>query len=283
MSSPSMLRPAIVLITDFGDSPYTGILRLVAKSIAPDVDVIDGTHSVQSFNVLAGAYVVYNTYRWAPRGSVIVAVIDPGVGSSRAAIAVRAGDYYFVGPDNGVLYPAIAKEGFLHGVSLDPEKVTRLAAERFTGKLPGRTWQVSNTFHGRDLFTPAAALIASGVSLDSLGSPLSQADLRKLALEYIEKTEEGLKAKVVYIDKFGNVALSIPSGAVPLFSWSKLVVHTPAGSFTVPVGRKFSDVSPGDLVAYENSFGFLEIAANMDNAARKLGVSIGDLVLVTPL
>jgi len=273
----------VALVTDFGDSPYTGILRAVAKSIEPNLPVIDICHCVQNFNVLAGAYVVYNTYRWTPKETVMTVVVDPGVGSSRPALAVRAGDYFFVGPDNGVLYPAIAKEGFLNGVSLDPETVVSLASKYFQGKLPGKTWQISDTFHGRDVFTPAAALIAIGHSLDELGTPVSLSDLKKLSLEYVERTEDGYRLKVVYIDKYGNVALSATRGAVPLRQWQNVAITTKDGTYRATVGRKFSDVTPGELVLYINSFGFLEIAANLGSAARVLGVSVGDKIVITPV
>ena len=273
----------VVLITDFGDSPYAGILRLVVKSIAPGAVIVDGTHSVPSFSVLAGAYVTYNMYKWAPKGSIVTVVVDPGVGSSRPALAVKAGDYYFVGPDNGVLYPSVAREGFQHGVSLDPTRVLELAKSRFRGKLGPRGWQLSSTFHGRDLFAPAAALIASGVGLEEIGSPISLDDMKKTTLEYVEKTEEGYTLKIVYIDKFGNVALSAPQGSLPIYSWQRALIETPTGTFQAHIGRKFSDVPPGELVLYVNSFGFLEIAANLDSAAKKLGVEIGDKILLTPL
>ena len=273
-------RP-VALITDFGDSLYTGVLRALIHSLDPEIPEIDICHCVPNFSVLAGAYVVYNTYAWTPRGTIITAVVDPGVGSSRPALAVRAGDYYFVGPDNGVLYPAIAREGFKHGVELDAVHVVSLAQQLFRGKLPGRTWQVSDTFHGRDVFMPAAVLIARGVDLEELGTPISSSDLKKLSLESVEHTDEGYRVRTVYIDKYGNIALSAMRGAIPLRQWQNLAITTHEGTFQAIIGRKFSDVSPGDLILYVNSFGFIEIAANLDSAARRLGVSIGDKIILT--
>ncbi len=276
-------RRHVALVTDFGDSPYTGVLRAVIKSIEPEIPIIDLCHCVPSFSILAGAYIVYNTYNWTPRETVITVVVDPGVGTSRPALAIRAGDYFFVGPDNGVLYPAISKEGYNYGVELDPARVASRAQALFRGKLPGKTWQISDTFHGRDVFAPAAALIAIGEPLDELGTPISQSDLKKLSLETVERAEEGYRVKVVYIDKYGNIALSAMRGAIPIRQWQRIAVSTKEGTFQALVGRKFSDVSPGDLVIYVNSFGFIEIAANLDSAARRLGVSIGDKITLTPL
>ena len=157
------------------------------------------------------------------------------------------------------------------------------ASQLFRGKLPGKTWQVSNTFHGRDVFAPAAALIALGRKLDTLGDPISIADMKKTSLDYLERTEEGYKLKVVYIDKYGNVALSAQKGAIPLRQWQNVAITTKDGTFRATVGRKFSDVSPGELILYVNSFGFLEIAANMASAAKVLGVNLGDKVVITPV
>ncbi|MCE4620324.1 MAG: SAM-dependent chlorinase/fluorinase [Desulfurococcales archaeon] len=273
---------AIYLITDFGESPYAGILRSVAKSIA-DVDVIDIDHSVPSFKVLAGAYVLANTYYWARKGSIIVVVVDPGVGTHREALLVEAGDYVLVGPNNGVLYPVIMKEGFKRGFSLIPERVVEVASQYFKGKLPGGKWTLSSTFHGRDVFVPAATLYAFGVQPELFGTPIDQSALKRLLLEYIEEVEEGYRVKTVYIDKFGNIALSVKPSLLPVTSWRRVMVRTDAGTYSVKVGRKFEDVQVGELVMYVNSFGYVEIAVNQGNAAKKLRVSIGDPVVITPL
>jgi len=272
----------IYLITDFGESPYSGILRAVAKSLA-DVEVIDLDHSIPSFKIIAGAYVLVNSYFWAKKGSVIVAVVDPGVGTQREAILVEAGDYVFVGPNNGILYPAITREGFKRGVSLIPEKIAKLASMKFKGKLPSSRWPLSQTFHARDVFVPAAALYASGVDMTMLGSPIDQSSLKRLLLEYAEESEEGYKVKVVYVDKFGNIALSLRPGLAPIKSWRRVMVRTQAGTFPVNVGRKFEDVQVGELILYINSFDYAELAVNQGNAAKKLRVSIGDTIVLTPI
>ncbi len=276
----------ILLITDFGEGPYTGILRSLIHSINSRVKVIDVDNNVPSYNILAGAYIIYNTYYWAPKGSVILAVIDPGVGTTREAIAVKAGDYVFIGPNNGVLYPSILREEFICGVSLIPERVVDIASHYFRGKLPGK-WSVSTTFHGRDVFAPAAALYTLGVELSKLGTPISFEDLKKTSLEHVVRDKEGsIRLKVLYIDKFGNLALSAKPGVLPIRTWEKVLISTPfaqGATYTAVVGRKFSDVNPGDLVLYVNSFGFLELAVNLGSAAKKLGVDIGDTILLTPI
>lgn len=278
-----MGRKQIYLVTDFGEGPYTGVLRAVVRSINEELEVVDLDNTVPSFKITAGAYIVSNTYYWAPKGSIIVAVVDPGVGTAREAVLVEAGDYVFVGPNNGVLYPAISKEGFRRGVILKPSQVINVATSKFSGKLPGRKWPISYTFHARDVFVPAAALYASGIDMELLGTILEQERLKRLVLEHVEEVEEGYRLKAIYVDKFGNVALSAKPGVLPIPSWHRVMVRTDAGSMTATVGRKFEDAQTGELVLYVNSFGYLEIAVNQGNAARRLRVDVGDSVIVTPL
>lgn len=274
----------VYLLTDFGDSPYTGILRMIAKSIIGDgAVVVDVDHSIPSFKVVAGAYVLLHTYYWAPKGSVIVAVVDPGVGGSREAIAVEAGDYYFVGPNNGLLYPAISREGIKRVIELSMERVVSEAQARIRSKLPQGKWPLSYTFHARDLFLPAGALIAVGVDISDLGEPLPRERLRRTVIEYVEKVEGGYKARIVYVDKFGNVALSARANLLPIHQWRRVYIQTASEQYVAQVGRKFSDVRPGQLVVYVNSFGHVEIAVNQGSAAKKLGVDVGDQLVIAPL
>ncbi|MCX8195668.1 MAG: SAM-dependent chlorinase/fluorinase [Acidilobaceae archaeon] len=256
----------IALITDYGNTHYAGILKAVIKSIAPSAEVIDVEHGEWSFSAKAGAYVLLSSYRWFPRGTIFVVVVDPGVGSQRRALAVRAGDYFFVGPDNGVLYPAVQQEGLREAVALSFEKVSSLARPRLRSK--GEI-KLSYTFHGRDLFAPAAALIHQGVSLGELGEPVS--DLVSLSLE------EG--QEVIYIDKFGNVALSMRE----LPEATAFRLRAKGGESLVKRGRTFSDVPWGELVIYINSAGFVEVAVNGGSAAEMLGLRLGDQVSLEPI
>ncbi len=279
-----MAKRGLYLLTDFGDSPYTGILRALARSImGDDAVVVDIDHSIPSFRVVAGAYVLLHTYYWTPRGSVIVAVVDPGVGGPREAIAVEAGDYILVGPNNGLLYPVISREGLGRIVELSMERVVEEAQKRFRGKLPQGKWPLSHTFHARDVFLPAGALIASGVDMELLGDPMERDRLKRVVVEYVERVEAGFKARVVYVDKFGNVALSAKAGLLPLSQWRQVYIQTPSDQHVAAVGRKFSDVRPGQLVVYVNSFGHVEIAVNQGSAAKKLGLDVGDTVVLTPI
>ncbi len=268
----------VALLSDFGDSPYTGIMRAVIKSIEPKLEIVDLDHSIPSFSVTAGAYVLAHSYYWLPRGSVIVAVVDPGVGSGRAALAIETENYVFIGPDNGLLYPAAASDGIKRVYVLKETQVNNQARMTSRSSLKGGVWNISKTFHGRDVFAPAGALVAAGkASLEDLGEACPQERIRRSSIDHVEKINgSSYKAVVVYVDKFGNVALSIRPRriGVNVNSFKYLLVKTPLASHTVRVGKTFADVSPGEMVAYENSFGHLEVGMNRGNAAKKLGIEI---------
>ena len=278
------MKRHIGLVTDFGDGPYQGIMKAVIASIDPELKVIDLDHWVPSFSVTAGAYIVANSYHWMPRGSVIVAVIDPGVGFSRAALAVETSNYVFIGPDNGVLYPAIIRDGFKRAVAIDYRRIEDLVPLKFRGVLQEGRWVISHTFHGRDVFAPAAALIASGaVDLEDLGRPVSLERLRKASIDHVEHVNGYYRVNVVYIDKFGNVALSAKPQMVPLRKWSVVGVKTHAGMFYARVVNTFSEAPGSDLIIYVNSFGYLELAVNRGNAAHKIGAEIDMKITLVPM
>jgi len=266
------------LVTDYGGGHYVGVLRAVIKGLAPDVEIVDLEHNVPSYNVVAGSYVILVSYKWLPRGSIIVGVVDPGVGGPRKPVAVVAGEYVFVGPDNGLLYPAIEAEGFKMGVELRFDKIARLVSGRFPGKL--NAWTLSYTFHGRDIFAPAAALLSLGFSLEDLGEPISEGDLTRLKVHEVKGGDGVYEVKIVYVDRFGNVVLSCKPEDLNLGDAINVEVITEKGSFEVPIGVTFSSVPPRELVVYENSFGYVEIAVNQGNAMETLGVSIGDSIVL---
>lgn len=272
----------IGLITDYGYGHYSGVLKAVIKGVSGEAEVIDVAHEIPDFNVTAGAYIVRVTYQWLPKGSIIVAVVDPGVGGARKALAVEAGDYVFIGPDNGLLYPAIAVEGFKKGVELSPGKVSRLVEGRFKGKTWG-AWALSATFHGRDLFGPAAALLTLGYSLEDLGSPIGFSDIEKLDLEYVELEGSSYRVKAVHIDKFGNTVLSCGPQQIGFNLEVEYEVSAGGRTFKASPAVKFSDVGEGELLLYVNSFNFMELAVNRGSASQKLGLRVGDTITVRPL
>lgn len=220
-----------------------------------------------------------HTYHWLPKGSVIVAVVDPGVGTSRHALAVETENYIFIGPDNGVLYPAVMSDGMRRVYALREKDVSSLARMK-TSSAAGtlKPWSISRTFHGRDVFAPAGALIAAGhASLEELGDEIEPERIRRASIDHVEKMgASAFRATVVYIDKFGNVALSIRPKklGINLSLYKMIVLRTNMASNTIKMGKTFGDANPGELVAYENSFGHLEIAVNRGNAAKRLGLEL---------
>ncbi len=285
-----MAKRTVGLLSDFGEGPYAGIMRAVIRSVGgDDIDIIDIDHSIPSFSIISGAYVLAHSYYWLPRGSVIVAVVDPGVGSSRLALAIKTKNYVFIGPDNGILFPAAQKDGIVKVYKLDEKKVVQRAKLRMRGVLPGGKWVISKTFHGRDVFAPAAALIASeAVDLDEIGEEIEASDVRKVSIDYIERvngSNETIRVQVVYVDKFGNVALSAKAEKLP---WSTRLMGEK--NAVIIIGNSgyegeekqrtrvarfvstFSEGKPHELIAYFNSFGHLEIAINKGNAAKELGL-----------
>ncbi|ABM80032.1 SAM hydrolase/SAM-dependent halogenase family protein [Hyperthermus butylicus] len=262
----------VVYMSDFGWSdPYAGIVRGVIDLVSGGrVRVIDLTHDVPAFSIVAGAYILYTGYRFFRPGTVFLVVVDPGVGTERRAIAVETRNYYFVGPDNGVLYPAIEEDGIV--------RVHEISNEAIFLK------PVSMSFHGRDVFGPAAALLALGVPVSALGGPVEPSTLRRLSLRTQCINEGRVEAEVVYIDHFGNVALGLERDCVERLCRrsGRVVVETGRGVFEAKCLPVFSHAEPGEMVFYLNSLGFPELAVNLGNAGEKLGVRIGERLVIAP-
>ena len=188
------MPPIITLLTDFGTrDAYAASMKGVILSIAPDARIIDITHEVPPQDIVEGAWTLASAYRWFPAGTVHVAVVDPGVGSARRAIAARAGAWTFVAPDNGVLAWALDGAGDVRAVELADTRWFQ----------PG----VSSTFHGRDIFAPVAAHLASGVALDELGPRVD--DLVALPVASPHVTPERITCEVVHVVLFGNAITNL--------------------------------------------------------------------------
>jgi S-adenosyl-L-methionine hydrolase (adenosine-forming) len=261
----------IAFLTDFGlQDDFVGTCHGVIKRIAPDVQIIDVTHGIEPHQVLQGALVLAATLPYMPVG-VHLAVVDPGVGSARRPLALRDQEgHVFVGPDNGLLIPAAEAGG---GV---------LAAHELVN--PEYALQpVSRTFHGRDLFAPAAAHIATGVSLDQLGPPLDPEVLVRLGLPEPEVDAARIGARALYVDRFGNVQLNVAgshlagAGAEP---GRRVRLELPHGTRMAVVARTFADVPTGDVVLYEDSYGNVAIAVSRGSAAAALGLGAGEPVWI---
>ncbi len=254
-------QPVITLTTDFGlQDPFVGIMKGVLLGRCPRARIVDLTHAVPPGDVRAGAFVLLSAYRFFPRGTVHVAVVDPGVGSDRAALAARTSDAYFVGPDNGLLSWALAG-------AADVE-VRRLEKPRL--------WlqPVSATFHGRDLFAPVAAHLAGGGGLTDVG-PRVETWVR-LPWPEPRPIRSGWRGEVVYVDRFGNAITNLPA-TLALEPSPPAHLRLP-GRRRVFLGAFYRAVPPGQPVVVPGSSGLLEIAVNAGNAAKTLGLRVGTQV-----
>jgi S-adenosylmethionine hydrolase len=242
-----------------------GTCHGVIRRIAPDAQVIDITHGIAPTNVLQGALVLASTLPYMPEG-VHLAVVDPGVGGKRKPIALRGGDgRLYVGPDNGLLL--IAAEG-LGGVV----EAVELAEPSY------RLEPVASTFHGRDIFAPAAAHLASGVELAALGPQVPPPELVRLELPAPEFGTRRIRATVLDVDRFGNVQLNLTSSdleRVGIEPGSLLEVGVGSERYYAVAARTFAEVRTGDILLYEDSYRRISIAINRGNAAEMFGAGVG--------
>ena len=260
-----MARPVIALVTDFGTRDhYAGTMKGVALGICPDATLVDVTHEVPAHDVGAGAFELAACYRYFPPGTIFLAVVDPGVGSSRRGIAVDTGDFRFVAPDNGVLTLVLDES--------PPRKVVELTERRYARPT------VSRTFEGRDRFAPAAAWLAKGVELSALGRPAGS--IHRLTLPQPTATSEHVTGEVLRVDRFGNLITNIDRK-----TFQKLAddrgLEIRIGTHQVPrIVSTYADVSPGEICALFGSTDHLEIAANGASAAASLDLGRGAPVQV---
>ncbi len=254
----------ITLTTDFGSRDwFVGAMKGVIASVDPNAKVVDITHDLAPGDIRRGAFVLAAGYYCFPRGTVHVAVIDPGVGSARPAIAVETNNYHFVGPDNGLLSWALRNETI--------HRVCRLENSRYW-RLP-----VSQTFHGRDIFAPVAAHLSLGVPIQSLGPagddfirlpwPAPTADLREI------------RGEVMCVDHFGNAISNISASNLPVNSMvdARIAVR---GHAAFRLAACYQAVKAGRPLGIIGSSGFLEIAVNAGHAAKRLRLKPGSSIVV---
>ena len=271
------LSPSVIaLLTDFGlHDNFVGVMKGVMSSIAPaSARFIDITHAVPPQDIAAGAFILETSYRYFPGGTVFLCVVDPGVGSERQPVALHAGDWYFVGPDNG-LFTAIVEEQTVHEAVILVNPVYRLP-------------QVSTTFHGRDVFAPAAAHIAAGVPVRDLGTSIAAIDLLRLARHRPLVSEQQIEAHLTYKDYYGNVITDIAIGLIPfdLFEQANVRLKIPARDITISERRRFfaEGTEENGITAepflFLDSTGYLGIAIQNGNVAERLHIKGGeDIVL----
>jgi S-adenosylmethionine hydrolase len=245
----------------------------VIKRIAPDAEIIDITHGIAPTNVLQGALVLANTLPYMPSG-VHLAVVDPGVGGDRKPLALRGGDgRLYVGPDNGILLVAAERSG-------GGESAVELAEPAY------RLEPVARTFHGRDVFAPAAAHLAAGVELTDLGPRLAPAGLVRLELPEPDVGTRRIRATVLYVDRFGNVQLNVTAAEldrVGIVPGSRVEVEVGFERYFAVAARTFAEVRRGDIVLYEDAYRNIALAINQGNAAEMFGPVVGQDLKLTAL
>jgi len=267
-------RPVIALMTDFGiGDGDVGVMKAVIAGITPDAQNIDITHNVAPQNVSSGAWILAASYHYFPKNTVFICVIDPGVGSTRGALALHAGDWYFVGPDNG-LFSYIMSEQPIHAAVLLTNSSYHLPT-------------VSSTFHGRDIFAPVGAYLARGLTdiFYELGPSVDPDLLRRLEVGGAVRDGTTINAHIVHVDNFGNLITSIPLTLVPeLYTVSQVQIIFKNIGITVEKLRQYFAEGPDDGQAfiYGDSSGYVGIAVRNGNAAKALGVGFSaPIALIT--
>jgi len=256
------MSPLVTLTTDLGDE-YGAQMKGMLYRKLPAGSVVDLTHTLPAHRVSEGAFLLLHMARRFPGGTVHVAVVDPGVGSDRAPLGMATADgSYLVGPDNGLLWPLAAVLGSPRTVRLDPARVAQQAT-------------ISATFEGRDLFAPAAALLASGSSLEYLGSPFEPLRYEIPTAQVDLGAADGV---VLHVDRFGNLITNVPTHGAPE-AGVRVVVRVGRGPSRRGVRlRTYSDIRPGGWGVLGSSFEYLEVACREGSAAKRFGARVGDRV-----
>jgi S-adenosyl-L-methionine hydrolase (adenosine-forming) len=253
----------ITLLSDFGTQDvYIGVLKGVIAQINPLITVIDLTHEIPPQDLALGSFQLSTAYGHFPAGTVHLAVVDPGVGSARRPIALQIDSGFLVGPDNGLF----------SGVLADAPAI---AAVELTDPWYWYTAEPSHTFHGRDIFAPVAAHLASGAALEDLGRQIVPEDLVLLPHWSYQQTSQGITGSVQAVDRFGNLVTSIPGKLLQSKTWMVEI----AGQM-IPGVRTYSDLPDGALLGLVGSHGWIEIAVNKGNAHHRLDRKVGDAVQV---
>lgn len=265
--------PTVSFLTDYGHvDEFVGVCHGVMLRIEPSLRIIDLTHDIPPHDVRAGALALARSVQYLPE-CVVLGVVDPGVGSDRRAVAVAVGGGYFVGPDNGLLAPAVALAGGAH-------EAVGLTNPDFHLPAPGPT------FDGRDVFAPAAAHLAAGIALAELGDTIDPLSLQPGLLPLSRTDADGVHGEVLWVDRFGNAQLNIdPDELVPLGADPGAVIEVRIRDAVRPVRRvvAYGEARPGELVLLADSYGLLSLAVNQGSATAEAALSPGTPVTFAKL
>ena len=241
----------VTLLTDFGTMDgYVAAMKGAITQIAPSVLIDDASHAISPGDIIPAAFALRRYWKLYPEGTVHIVVVDPGVGSARRALAIRADDRILIGPDNGVFTFVLqdARDSEVFAIDAKPD--------------------ISRTFHGRDVFAPAAGRIAAGEAVEAMGKRVE--DAIRIIMPAPISTESSVRGEVVYVDRFGNLITNIPSALLQDKHTARIADRI------VNVVGTYSDVESGELLALINSDGMVEVAVRDGNAAATLGVGRGE-------
>jgi len=258
------MKRIIALLTDFGkDSIYVGEIKGVILGINSDAIIVDLAHDLLPQNIRQGAFLLKSAYKFFPKGSIFMCVVDPGVGSNRKAIVVRTRNYIFVGPDNGLLYPAITEDGIYFMVVI---KNTRYILN-----------DLSKTFHGRDVFAPVVGYLSKSTQISKLGPKTNFVK----SLDLLKPCCKGdvVIADVIFVDAFGNIVTDVTRSFLHdshLDNTISVILIFGSNSFRLPLIESYSMIGKGSPLALFDSFGCLEISVNKGNASKYFGIKDGD-------
>lgn len=259
-----MKNPIITLTTDFGlKDPYVAEIKAVILGICPNVRIVDVTHQIEKFNIRMGAYTLACVAQYFPKSTIHVAVVDPSVGTERRPLLIEAGKDFFIGPDNGVLALAAKAQGI--------KRVYEISNRKFM--LP----HVSSTFHGRDIFAPAAAHLSNGVSPSEFGPEVGEIIIPEFAK--LVKRKGAVVGEVLHVDSFGNIITNFGEKELKLMGVSDTVnVKIESKLLELKLCKAYAEVQLKKPLAIIGSHNFLEISINQGNAAEKFKVKIGDKI-----
>ncbi len=254
-----MPRPIVTLTTDFGlDDHFVGVMKGVILRIQPQAQIVDITHAIHSYEIGEAAFTIAQAYRFFPRKTVHVVVVDPGVGTARRPVLMEAAGQYFVGPDNGVFAMVQEREKF---------KVRAITSQKYFLK------PVSDTFHGRDVFAPVAAHLANGLTPASMGKPISDYH-RGMSSEPSRIGRRIWSGTILKVDHFGNLITNFDAEQFAELRLRPFELAIGTRRLTT-MARTFADAQPGEPVLVLGSSGYFEVVLNQGSAAKELGCGIG--------
>lgn len=260
--------PIISLLSDFGlKDPYVSEMKAVILSINPNITLIDITHEISKYDIMEGAFVLASATPYFPKNTIHLAVVDPGVGSKRRPIIVKTKNYLYVGPDNGLLILAAINDGIISAYHIINKKYLRE--------------EISSTFHGRDIFAPVSAYLASGVKPEEIGIEIKDYIVPSFINPIIKNNF--IELQVIHIDSFGNIITNLHKNQIKELGIdlnTKLKLKVKNKTFKINFLKTYSDAKKKELLALIGSHNFLEIAMNQGNASKKINLKKGSSIKI---